>query len=103
MLELCFYCNTPQASSSALRCPVLMNMAQLPEIKPRNSFLKMFFKCCFVGSDYSQNIMREQMMEKVPKKVANRGMDRQLHSTASTAQQFPHLQGDLHYWITVHF
>lgn len=65
MLDLCSYSTTLQASFSILRCPVLMNMAQLPEIKPRDSFLKMFLKCFFAGSDDSQNLMGGHMMEKV--------------------------------------
>lgn len=59
MLELCCYYTTLPASSSTLRCPML------PEIKPRNSFLKMFLKCFFIGSEYSQNPMRGNTMERI--------------------------------------
>lgn len=34
--------------------------------------------------------------KKVPKKVANSGMNKQLQTAISTAQQFPHLGADLH-------
>lgn len=72
MLELCCYYTTLQANSSTMRCPVLMNMAQLPEIKPRDSFLKMFLKCFFVGSDYSQNLMSGNMMERISAKKSSK-------------------------------